>query len=84
MTPRTRLQPLAISLPEAFKLSDLSHGKGYELVRTGRFARVRYIDGRSVVLLRDLERWLQQLPTVRTHRRGGFQVQPPAPAAQKR
>jgi predicted site-specific integrase-resolvase len=65
------MEPLAFSLAEAFDLARISRAKGYELVRDGKFAPVRYQGGRTIVLRQDLETYLQSLPTERTHKRGG-------------
>ena len=73
-----------VTLREAFAIVCISRGKGYQLIAQGRFAPVRYLDGKALVLRRDLERWLAQLPTVRSHRRGGIHVASCELAAPKR
>ena len=62
---------LAFTLVEAFELARVSRAKGYALHREGRFAPVRYVDGKPIVLKQDLELFLANLPTERTHKRGG-------------
>lgn len=57
------MDPVAYSVSDALKLVGISRTKFYALVGTGEI-KVRKIGNRSIVLARDLNTWLDGLPTL--------------------
>jgi excisionase family DNA binding protein len=57
-----RLEPIAISISEAVRLSGISRSSLYQAIRRGQLP-VRKSGRRSLILTSDLQRWLSELPT---------------------
>jgi excisionase family DNA binding protein len=58
------MDPVAYSVSDVLKLVGISRTKFYALVGTGEI-KVRKIGNRTIVLARDLDAWLESLPTCR-------------------
>lgn len=54
--------PVAYSVSDVLKLIGISRTKFYELVNGGEI-KVRKIGNRTIILARDLNTWLESLPT---------------------
>jgi len=54
--------PLAVSIPEACKLTSLSRSRLYGEIRDGRL-KPRKIGRRTVIPMTELSRWIAALPT---------------------
>ena len=57
------MDPVAYSVSDVLKLIGISRTKFYELVGTGEI-KVRKIGNRSIILARDLDAFLDALPTM--------------------
>ena len=58
----TSVEPYAISILEAVRLSGIGRSSIYEAIRRGELA-IRKSGRRSLILTADLQRWLSELPT---------------------
>lgn len=56
------MDPVAYSVSDVLKVVGISRTKFYELVGTGDI-KVRKIGNRTIILARDLNAWLEGLPT---------------------
>ena len=57
------MDPVAYSVSDVLKLVGISRSKFYQLVNAGQI-KVRKIGNRTIVLVRDLNTWLDSLPTI--------------------
>lgn len=57
------MDPVAYSLSNVLKIVGISRTKFYALVGTGEI-KVRKIGNRTIILARDLDTWLESLPTI--------------------
>jgi excisionase family DNA binding protein len=58
----TPMEPFAISISEAVRLSGIGRSSIYEAIRRGDLL-IRKSGRRSLVLTSELQRWLSELPT---------------------
>lgn len=57
------MEPVAYSVSDVLKLIGISRTKFYALVGTGEI-KVRKVGNRTIILARDLDAWLESLPTI--------------------
>ncbi|MCR6671496.1 AlpA family transcriptional regulator [Devosia ginsengisoli] len=57
------MKPVAYSVPDVLKMIGISRTTFYQLVKSGEI-KVRKVGTRSIVLSKDLEAWVQQLPVL--------------------
>jgi excisionase family DNA binding protein len=57
------MDPVAYSVSDVLKLVGISRTKFYALVGAGEI-KVRKIGNRTIILARDLQTWLDGLPTI--------------------
>ena len=58
----TPVEPYAISISEAVRLSGIGRSSIYQAIRRGELS-IRKSGRRSLILTADLQRWLSELPT---------------------
>jgi excisionase family DNA binding protein len=58
----TPVEPYAISILEAVRLSGIGRSSIYEAIRRGELS-IRKSGRRSLILTADLQRWLSELPS---------------------
>lgn len=56
------MDPVAYSVSDVLKLVGISRSKFYQLVNAGQI-KVRKIGNRTIILARDLNTWLDSLPS---------------------
>ena len=57
-----RIEPYAISILDAVRLSGIGRSSIYQAIRRGELP-IRKLGRRSLILTADLQRWLSKLPT---------------------
>jgi len=57
------MKPVAYSVSDVLKMVGISRTTFYQLVKSENI-RVRKVGNRSLILSRDLDAWLEQLPTL--------------------
>lgn len=57
------MDPVAYSVSDVLRLIGISRTKFYALVGTGEI-KVRKVGNRTIILARDLDAWLESLPTM--------------------
>ena len=57
-----RIEPYAISILDAVRLSGIGRSSIYQAIRRGELP-IRKSGRRSLILTADLQRWLSELPT---------------------